>query len=215
MAHPVYANPLAKKDWVYTPTELEQATDRLVLEFHKLLPTYNQTPLRSLPTLAASLGISHLLLKDESNRFGLPAFKILGASWAVYRSLVARLAIPLDPLPSLSDVGAKARAADVVLVTCTEGNWGRAVARMAGYLGVGARIFVPGYMVEETRGRIRGEGAEVIVVKGSYDDSVVSAKADVEKSGGILVVDFGWEGYEEMPQVSSSTGLTLRAPVWN
>ena len=61
--------------------------------FHRKLPGYEPTPLVDLPALAADLGIGRLVIKDESNRFGLPAFKILGASWAICRLLSARLGI--------------------------------------------------------------------------------------------------------------------------
>ena len=57
-------------------------------ELHKRLPGYQPTPLRRLPELASRLGVGEVILKDESDRFGLPAFKILGASWAAYRATV-------------------------------------------------------------------------------------------------------------------------------
>ena len=59
--------------------------------FHERLPGYAETPLVDLPSLAADLGVSRLMVKDESSRFGLPAFKMLGASWASYLALQARL----------------------------------------------------------------------------------------------------------------------------
>ena len=88
------------------------------------------------------------------------------------------------------------------LVTCTEGNWGRAVARMAKYLGVKAVIFVPDFMDEATAGKIRSEGATVVVVDGDYDFSIEKAKEEAEKAGGgMLVMDVSWEGYDEIPEV--------------
>jgi diaminopropionate ammonia-lyase len=65
--------------------------DRLPLRFHKRLPGYQETPLENAPGLAHALGVSKVLVKDESSRLGLPAFKVLGASWAVYRALEERL----------------------------------------------------------------------------------------------------------------------------
>ncbi len=72
---------------------------------------------------------------------------------------------------------------------------------MAKYLGVPAKIFVPSFMPVTTRARITGEGAEVVVVNGDYDDSVAAAKEEAAKAGSLLVMDFGWEGYEVIPQV--------------
>jgi diaminopropionate ammonia-lyase len=142
------------------------------------------------------------MLKDESDRFGLPSFKILGASYGVFRAIADKLGIPIaNRGPSLELLGSEARSHGVALVTCTEGNWGRAVARMAKYLGIPAKIFVPSFMPATTQARIRSEGAEVVVVSGSYDDSVDEAKQEAEKDGSLLVMDFGWEGYEVIPQV--------------
>lgn len=142
-----------------------------------------------------------MLLKDESDRFGLPSFKILGASYGVFRVVAAKLDIPIADGPSLELLGSEARSRGLALVTCTEGNWGRAVARMAKYLDVPAKIFVPSFMPVTTLTRIQREGAEVVVVNGSYDDSVAAAQQEAEKDGSLLVMDFGWEGYEVIPQV--------------
>lgn len=207
MAAPIYINSKAK-DYIFRPAKSDADTTHLVLDFHKKLPEYNETPLHPLPSLAAELGVAHIFAKDESHRFGLPSFKILGASWAVYRAVLARLGIPVSPALSLEELGVKAKEAGLELVTCTEGNWGRAVARMGKYLGITAKIFVPEFMIEETRARIRSEGAQVIVCKGGYDESVVETKKEAEK-GGILVMDFGWPGFEEIPQVS----LTVTSPL--
>jgi len=68
------------------------------VEFHKRLPGYRPTPLRCLPELASRFGVGEVILKYESDRFGLPAFKILGASWAAYRAAVQRLGH--EPLPA-------------------------------------------------------------------------------------------------------------------
>lgn len=168
--------------------------------FHRSLADYNETHLHSLPDLASSLGISHLLLKDESNRFGLPAFKIVGASWAVYKAVCQK--VNLAPTVSLEEVGKAAREQNVKLVTCTEGNWGRAVARMGKLMGVKVRIYVPWFMTEGTQAKIRSEGAEVLVVEGgNYDDTISASRKDSEVEGALLVMDTSWEGYEEIPEV--------------
>jgi diaminopropionate ammonia-lyase len=172
-------------------------SDRSPLQFHRRLPGYEVTPLVDAPELANALGVGKVFVKDESSRLGLPAFKVLGTSWAVYRALEERLgdegfghweAIEdlkqkLEPLRPLS------------LVAATDGNHGRAVARVARLLGLGARIFVPGNMVAARREAIVGEGAEVVVVDGSYDEAVErSAEAE-----GLLISDTSWPGYERVP----------------
>ena len=187
-----------------------------VLAFHQNLPHYEQTPLHSLPQVAKELQLSHVFVKDESSRFGLPSFKILGASWAVYRALAERLR--LDPAAFMDDnrgsqfwvrLGSMARAEGLSLVSCTEGNWGRAVSRMAKYIGIPAMIYVPSFMPETTRARIRSEGAELLVVDGSYDDGVAAARAESERNElAILAMDMGWEGYKTFPGVRCILNLS-------
>jgi diaminopropionate ammonia-lyase len=201
----MYHNPSARSWSCKTPV------DPAVLEFHRQLPDYAITPLAPLPKLAKELGIGHVYVKDESTRFGLPAFKILGASWAIYRVVAAETGLSLKS--SLQELGDAARTKGLRLVTCSEGNWGRAVARMAKYLGVDATIYVPRYMDEATQTRIRSEGAQVVVVKGEYDDCIAVAREDAEKTGALLVMDTSWDGYEEIPQVRPSlTFAPLHSP---
>jgi diaminopropionate ammonia-lyase len=189
----MFHNPSAAS-WKHTEYSANPAVDC----FHRTLPDYAITPLTPLPDLAKELGLGHVLLKDESNRLGLPAFKILGASWAIHKAVAAKCGLPLTA--SLQELGNAARKADIELVTCTEGNWGRAVARMAKYLQIKAVIFVPDFMDEATQKKIVNEGAKVIVVDGDYDYSIVKAREEANE-GGMLVMDVSWEGYEEIPQV--------------
>lgn len=183
-----------------------------VLAFHQQVPHYEETPLHTVPQLAEELQLGHVFIKDESNRFGLPSFKILGASWAVVRAVVDELGLDLDNLSEgnteqaqmWQNLASAASVSGVSLVTCTEGNWGRAVARMAKYLTVPAKIYVPSFMPETTRARIRSEGAEVIVVAGNYDDSVAAARQEADAiENAILVMDIGWDGYETIPGVGT------------
>ena len=149
-------------------------------EFHRTLPGYEATPLTDLPPLATELGVGRVLVKDESARLGLPAFKVLGASWACHQVL-------------RQQPGAR-------LVTATDGNHGRAVARMAAHFGVPATVFVPEVMLPETAELIAGEGAEVVRLDVGYDDAVRAAAAFAEQSPGrALVQDTAWEGYTEVP----------------
>ena len=115
-----------------------------VLVFHRRLPGYAPTPLVEAPALAARLGIGQVWVKNESSRLRLPAFKMLGASWAASRALAARLGGSLEPWDAVDDLRERVAALrPMTLAAATDGNHGRAVARMARLLGFGARIFVP------------------------------------------------------------------------
>ncbi|KAL4865017.1 hypothetical protein BDV12DRAFT_156776 [Aspergillus spectabilis] len=167
-------------------------------QFHKSLPGYAPTPLTPLPELASSLGIRTVLVKDESNRLGLPSFKVLGASWGCYRAVAAFLDLPLTV--SLEEMGIRAREKGVVLFAATKGNHGRAVAVMGRMLGVEVRIYVSESMDLATRGRITSEGAAVVVISGDYDEAVLEAlKVSREVEGGLLIQDTALDGYEEVP----------------
>ena len=178
------------------------AVSTFVLNCHKTLPDYGKTPLCKLPAkFSELLGIGTILLKDESHRFGLPSYKILGASWGCICTVTQTLGIlPTAPLPEIKQL---VSGVHYTFYTATDGNWGRAVARMADILGANARIYVPKVMVETTKQKIRQGGAEVIVVDGDYDMAVKEAeKAAVAQPGGLLIEDTAWPGYEVIAQVS-------------
>jgi diaminopropionate ammonia-lyase len=175
-------------------------SDRAQLEFHLRLPGYAPTPLVDAPGLAAMLGIGKVWVKDESSRLGLPAFKILGASWATYQALKERLGGAIAPWHTLEELAAQlAPLRPLTLAAATDGNHGRAVAHMARLLGLDARIFVPAGTAEARIQAIEGEGAEVVVVDGTYDDAVERSAA--EASARCLVIsDTSWPGYEAVPR---------------
>lgn len=169
--------------------------------FHRSLPFGNETQLHSLPDVAKELGLGHVFVKDESLRFDLPSFKPTGASWAVYKALCQRTGLPTDvSIDKLHN--ALAKEVDLRLVTCTAGNWGRAVSKMAKFLGIEATIYVPGWMPEYTQNLIRKEGGDVKHVPGAGLEEVVKmAAAEARRTGAILVVDFDVEGCGDVPQV--------------
>jgi len=172
------------------------------LSFHRRFPGYEATPLIDVPELAALLGIRQVLVKDESCRLDLPAFKILGASWAIYRALAARTASPTDTFETWSTLeelaNRLAHLKPLTLATATDGNHGRAVARVAALLGFAARIFVPAGTAQARIDAIAGEGAAVEVVEGTYEDAV--ARAAGEANARCLVIsDTSWPGYEKIP----------------
>jgi diaminopropionate ammonia-lyase len=171
--------------------------------FHSSLPGYAVTPLVDLPDLADELGVERLVVKDESSRLGLPAFKMLGASWAVYKSLAELCEEP--PAPTLGALREKIRnLPPITLVTATDGNHGRAVARMAAYLGLPARVLIPSAVSAEAIQLVRSEGADVEVLDQSYDETVAeAARLGGDSPSGIkrlLVQDTAWPGYETVPR---------------
>jgi diaminopropionate ammonia-lyase len=162
------------------------------------MPGYGSTPLVELPELAKELGVRAVLVKDESDRFGLPAFKILGASWAVNCALSQRSGFDA---PAKSLIELRERSAPVTLVTATDGNHGRAVARMAALLGLASRIYVPAGTAEETVEAITSEGAKVVQTDLVYDEVVwAAASSTAGHPDDLLVQDTAWEGYEDIPR---------------
>ena len=152
-----------------------------VRAFYARMPDARPTPLRRLRGLAAELGVGELLIKDESARFGLPAFKIVGARYAV-GALVAR------------------RGRIRHLACATTGNHGRAVARVAADLGLEAHVYVPFDTSPARIDALRSEGAHVVITSTGYDDTVRLMADDGEKSGWTIVSDDAWQGYEETPR---------------
>jgi diaminopropionate ammonia-lyase len=143
--------------------------------------------------------VGRVWLKDESWRLGLPAFKVVGASWAVARALEPRLARPFVPEEGLDGLRAGLPpGGGPTLVAATDGNHGRAVARMARLLGLPARIYVPDDMVPARREAIASEGAEVVVVAAGYDETVARSAQDADEDH-VVVSDTAWPGYEEVP----------------
>ncbi|MDQ0923398.1 diaminopropionate ammonia-lyase family [Pseudarthrobacter sp. W1I19] len=192
-----YSNPSARS-W-------QTATPESALSFHRSLHGYTPTPLVDLPSLANELGVARVLLKDESNRLGLPAFKILGASWAVCRALCQRYNLDPDGMtvPRLKEfIRTSVGVAELpVLVSATDGNHGRAVARMAGLLGLSARIYIPAGLSSSAIDGIRSEGAALIETDITYDNVVTLAAESTEgEAFDVLIQDTAWQGYMEVPQ---------------
>ncbi|KAF3038992.1 hypothetical protein E8E12_004455 [Didymella heteroderae] len=171
----------------------------IVQEFHQQLPNYAQTPLVSLEDVATKLGVKHVFVKDESNRLGLPAFKILGASWGSCRAIIAKTGIPTNS--SLGNIAQAAQREGIVLFTASAGNHGRALAAMAKILGIQARIYVPRTVNDEAIRLISSEGAKVTVSKKDYDGAMGEAWDEANKTdGGLFVQDTAFEGYEAIPK---------------
>jgi len=173
---------------------------RSPLDLHRSWPNYAPTELHDLDGLAEELGFGRLLLKDESRRLGQPSFKILGASWAIYRALAERLGGPPQPAMDFAQLVTHFESLrPLTLTTATTGNHGRAVAHVARLVGFPSRIFVPESTNPRQAAAIRAEGAEVVFVPGGYDDAVRRAVAASGRRE-LLISDTSWRGYEMVPQ---------------
>jgi diaminopropionate ammonia-lyase len=153
-----------------------------IQDFHAGLPGYAPTPLLERPAIAAELGVGRVFVKDEAARMDLAAFKVLGASWAVHQVLSRRPA-----------------GTELLLVTASDGNHGRAVARMARLFGQRARVFVPSGVHPVAVAAIEAEGAQVTEVAGTYDEAVRLAAEAAREPSAALVQDTSWPGYEQVP----------------
>lgn len=151
--------------------------------FYRERPELACTPLRRLPELAAELGVGEILLKDESTRFGLNAFKILGVLYAFHRIMETRA------------------SADTSVVACASaGNHGRAVARAAPEFGCSARIYLPAGTARARVEAIASEGAQVTVTDVGYEASIQQVVREAEAQGWLVVSDTSWPGYDEIPR---------------
>lgn len=173
----------------------------MVRNFHRTFPQYQVTPLLQLPGLAAELGVGGIWIKDESKRFDLNSFKVLGGAYAVARYLGNELGIAPEELSfaRLNAPEARAKLGTVNFVTATDGNHGRAVAWSARELGHRAVVFMPKGSSPHRVAAIEKEGAEVHVTDGNYDETIRVARAYMEKHGGVIVQDTSWEGYRDIP----------------
>lgn len=192
----IYINPAARF-WQHSLN-----LDSRIIALHQSLPGFAPTPLISVESIAKEIGVKHVFVKQESSRAGLPAFKILGASWATYRSIARTVNRPIGV--SLDDLGVAASNKGIKLFAATDGNHGRAVARMAKLLGLESDIFVPAILDRPTQDLITSEGARVVIIDGDYDYTVQQARFSSEVPGGLLIQDTAFEGYTEIAQVHSN-----------
>lgn len=197
MAVTVFANESATRTVDPAPFV---APSRKPLAFHHRLPGYAVTPLVDAPALATSLGVSRVLVKDESRRLQMPSYKILGASWAIYREVLDVFGIEPRPWQDVEQLVAVLRpAGKLTLAAATDGNHGRAVARVASLLGWQSHIYVPAGTVDARIDAIASEGATVTVVDGTYDDAVERAAQDAGRRT-LVISDTAWPGYDRVPR---------------
>ena len=171
-----------------------------VSTFHSSLPNYKATPVVNLAQLAQQLGIKQLVVKDESHRFGLNAFKVLGASYAIAKYLARQLAIPEDVLLFDNIIAHKSKYQNSTFVTATDGNHGRAVAWAAQLFGCKSVVYMPKNSSKSRLEAIQKCGAKASITAMNYDDTVLYAEQMAQKQGWYLLQDTSWQGYRQVPQ---------------
>lgn len=170
--------------------------------FHSTFPVYAETPLVTLENLAERLGVKSIYLKDESKRFGLNAFKVLGASYAIANEIGERIGTNVTKLSAESILSkeTKEKLGEVTFISATDGNHGRGVAWTAHQLGQKSVIYMPKGSALERLENIRAEGAEAEIMDMNYDEAVRLAQKMAEEKGWIMVQDTAWDGYENIPK---------------
>ncbi|MGE5704687.1 MAG: diaminopropionate ammonia-lyase [Clostridia bacterium] len=170
--------------------------------FHQSFAAYSVTPLRCLEQLSAHLGLAGIYVKDESYRFGLNAFKVLGGAYAIGNYLAQRLGMDISELSfeRLQTPEMKERLGEITFTTATDGNHGRGVAWAAQQLGQKAVIYMPKGSSQIRLDNILATGAEGYITDLNYDDAVRLSAENAQKYGWVVIQDTAWEGYEDIPE---------------
>ncbi len=172
-----------------------------VRSFHASFPVYEKTPLVIRSETAKELGLGDIFVKDESHRFGLNAFKVLGGSFAIGSYMAQKLGMDLKDLPydKMTSGEIREKLGEMTFVTATDGNHGRGVAWTANQLGQKSVVYMPKGSAKERLENISAEGADASITELNYDDAVRLANSQAGEKGWIMVQDTAWEGYEDIP----------------
>lgn len=202
---------LKKMEWILNkmPASRDESVGLMALDhvekarqFHKSFPQYSVTPLARLNGMSARLGLGGLYVKDESYRFGLNAFKVLGGSFAMARYIAGEMGRDVAELTYdyLTSDQFRADFGQAVFFTATDGNHGRGVAWAAKKLGQKAVVHMPMGSAKSRFDNIAKEGAQVTIEEVNYDDCVRMAAAEADQTEhGVVIQDTAWDGYEEIP----------------
>lgn len=172
-----------------------------IRHFHESFPIYKETPLANLQNLAKELGVGGIYVKDESYRFGLNAFKVLGGSYAIGNYIAQKMGMDIENLPYQKMISDEVRkkTGDITFISATDGNHGRGVAWTAHELHQKSIILMPKGSAVERLENIRKAGAEAEITNLNYDDAVRLANKMAEENGYVMVQDTAWDGYEDIP----------------
>ncbi|HIU75408.1 MAG TPA: diaminopropionate ammonia-lyase [Candidatus Pelethocola excrementipullorum] len=182
---------------VMSMEEVQKARD-----FHQTIPGYDPTPLAKLDAMASYLGLKEVYVKDESYRFGLNAFKVLGGSFSMARYIAKQTGRDVADLPYnvLTSDALRKEFGQATFFTATDGNHGRGVAWAANRLGQKSVVFMPKGSTQTRLQHILNEGATATIEECNYDECVrMAAAAAAKVDNGVVVQDTAWDGYEEIP----------------
>ncbi|MBN2677593.1 MAG: diaminopropionate ammonia-lyase, partial [Anaerolineaceae bacterium] len=174
---------------------------RQIRAFHRQIPGYKMSPLKSLSLLATRLNLGGLWVKDESARLDLQSFKVLGGSYAIYKLIQKRLGLEGQeiPLSELTSGETREKLGDLTFAAATDGNHGRGVAWSASQMGFSSVIYVHKHTSQARIRSIEQVGARVVVVDGNYDDAVHQVSQDARRNNWEVVSDTSWDGYTDIP----------------
>lgn len=179
--------------------------------FHESFDQYEPTPLVELDNLAKEIGIGKVMVKDESFRFGLNAFKVLGGSYATGTYLAKRLSMDIDDLPYQKMISDEIREklGDITFITATDGNHGRGIAWTVNKLKQKVVVYMPKGSVQYRLDQISALGAEATITDCHFDDTARIAFEDAEKNGWALIQDTTHDGYYEIPKLCMQGYTTM------
>ena len=174
---------------------------RKARKFHREIPGYKMTPLRSMPNLAQMLGLGGIYIKDEAQRLTLNSFKVLGGSYAVSRYIQKMLGLSDEETTYeyLTSPECHAKLGNLTFAAATDGNHGRGIAWASMKLGLPCVIYVHKETSKARIDAIRGYGATVEIIDGNYDDAVRKMAEDAAANGWTVISDTSWPGYTEIP----------------
>ena len=178
-----YSNFLSNKSYNFDRKKiLKLIPSNLLLNSNKTISSwknYKKTPLLKLEKLNKNLKLNNIFYKDESKRFHLKSFKALGGAYAVEKITKGKK--------------------NLVISSATAGNHGRSVAWGAQRLGLQCKIFVSQYVSESRVKEIEKFGADVIRVRGNYENSLNECKKLSKKNNWIIVQDVSTKNYSHVP----------------
>ncbi|WP_019107422.1 diaminopropionate ammonia-lyase [Peptoniphilus senegalensis] len=198
-------------------SDFDYESAKFVNNFHKSFDSYEITPLVDLKNLSKGIGIKGFFVKDESYRFGLNAFKVLGASYAIANYIKDKIGLDENNLSfdEITSSETKEKLGKITFATATDGNHGRAVAWTANKLGQISKVFMPKGTSLERLENIRRENSDANIMEENYDDCVRLAAKFAEENKGVLIQDTSWEGYIDVPKNIMKGYLTMAFEVYN
>lgn len=183
-------------------SDFDYESAKTVNNFHKSFDIYEKTPLVDLKNLAKEIGLKSFFVKDESYRFGLNAFKVLGASYAIANFIREKIGLDENKFTfdEITSAETRKKLGHIIFSTATDGNHGRAVAWTANKLGQKSKVFMPKGSSPERLENIIRENSDANIMEVNYDDCVRLAAKFAEENKGVLIQDTSWEGYTDVPK---------------